>query len=174
MTGAQPRPWRRYGLTSAAAAAAAAAGALPVDPDSAWYRGLAKPAWQPPPQAFGLVWTPLYASIAWSAGHALGRARGRPRRALAVSVGVNLALNAGYTWAFFGRRSPRAGLAATVLLDLSNAELIRRTARADPSAAAALAPYAAWCVFATALSASIARRNPGQRGQLTKATDRVS
>jgi translocator protein len=161
VTGFGPGAARRYALTTAAAAAAAAAGAVPVDPDSDWYRGLAKPSWQPPPQAFGLIWTPLYASIAWSAGHALGRTRGRQRRALAASLGVNLALNAGYTWAFFGRRSPRAGLAATVLVDLSNAELIRRTARADPRAAAALAPYATWCVFATALSASIARRNPG-------------
>jgi tryptophan-rich sensory protein len=75
-------------------------------------------------------------------------------------VGVNLALNAGWTWMFFGLRRPRAGLAGTVLLDLSNLELIRRMARTDPRAAAALAPYAAWCVFATALNASIARRNP--------------
>ncbi len=46
-----------------------------------------------------------------------------------------------------------------MLLDLSNAELIRRTARIDPRAAAALAPYALWCAFATVLNADIARRN---------------
>jgi benzodiazapine receptor len=160
MTPSEPRAWRAYALAAAATVASAAAGALPVKPDSDWYRGLAKPRWQPPPQAFGLIWPPLYVSIAWSAGRALGRARGRPRRALAASVGVNLALNAGWTWMFFGLRRPRAGLAGTVLLDLSNLELIRRMARTDPRAAAALAPYAAWCVFATALNASIARRNP--------------
>jgi tryptophan-rich sensory protein len=37
--------------------------------------------------------------------------------------------------------------------------LIRRTARTDPRAAAALVPYALWCAFATALNADIARRN---------------
>lgn len=156
---APPRPWLIYALTTAAAGAAATAGALPVDPDSAWYRDVVKPRWQPPPQAFGAVWPPLYVSIAWAAGRALARARGRPRRALAASLGVNLVLNATWTWLFFGLRSPRAGLAGTVLLDISNVELIRRVARTDPRAAAALAPYALWCGFATALNASIARRD---------------
>ena len=76
---------------------------------------------------------------------------------------MNLVLNVSWTWMFFGLRSPRAGLAGTVLLDISNVELIRRVARADPRAAAALAPYALWCAFATALNASIARRNRGAR-----------
>jgi translocator protein len=148
-----------YALTSLAVGATAVAGAQAVDPDSAWYRGLDKPSWQPPPQAFGLVWTPLYASIAWAGGRALHRAAGRQRTALAASLAVNLSLNAGWNWLFFRLRSPRAGLAGTVLLDLSNADLIRRTARADRPAAAGLAPYAAWCGFATALNAAIARRN---------------
>jgi tryptophan-rich sensory protein len=148
-----------YGLTSAGAAAAAAVGAWPVDSGSSWYSNLAKPSWQPPPQAFGLVWTPLYASIAWAGGHALLRTTGRQRRALAASLAANLTVNTAWNWLFFGLRSPRAGLAGTLLLDLSNAELIRRTARTDPRAAAALVPYALWCAFATALNADIARRN---------------
>jgi benzodiazapine receptor len=156
---APARPWLIYTLTAAAVGAAAAAGSLPVDPDSDWYRGVAKPRWQPPPRAFGGAWAPLYASIAWAGGRALGRARGRPRNALAASLGVNLVLNATWTWMFFGLHSPRAGLAGTVLLDISNVELIRRVARTDPHAAAALAPYVLWCGFATALNASIARRN---------------
>jgi benzodiazapine receptor len=152
--------WVTYALTSAAAAAAAAAGARAVDPGSAWYRGLRKPPWQPPPQAFGLVWTPLYASIAWAGGRALRQADGRQRTKLAVSLGANLTLNAAWNWLFFGLRSPRAGLAGTLAVDLSNADLIRRVARVDRRAAAALAPYGLWCLFATALNADIARRNP--------------
>ena len=57
-----------YALTSAAVGITAAAGARAVDPDSAWYRGLAKPPWQPSPKAFGVIWMPLYASIAWAGG----------------------------------------------------------------------------------------------------------
>jgi tryptophan-rich sensory protein len=152
-----------YGLTGAAVVAAAAAGALAVDADSAWYHGLAKPRWQPPPRAFGVVWTPLYASIAWAGGHALQRAAGRQRKALMTSLAANLAVNTAWNWMFFGLQSLPAGLAGTVLLDLSNVELIRRIARTDSRAAAALVPYALWCAFATALNADIARRNAPRR-----------
>lgn len=45
------------------------------------------------------------------------------------------------------------------LLDVSNADLIRRTARIDTAAARVLIPYAVWCGFATALNIDIACRN---------------
>ena len=38
--------------------------ALATQPKSRWYRALEKPPWQPPPETFGVVWTPLYAIIA--------------------------------------------------------------------------------------------------------------
>jgi tryptophan-rich sensory protein len=152
-------PWVTYALTSVAVGVTAAAGARAVDPDSAWYRGLAKPPWQPPPRAFGVIWTPLYASIAWASGRALRRAGGRQRIALIASLAANLTLNAAWNWMFFGLRSPRAGLTGTVLLDISNAGLIRRAARTDPGAAASLVPYTLWCAFATVLNADIVRRN---------------
>jgi translocator protein len=152
-------PWRTYALTGVAVAVTAAAGAAAVDPDSAWYRDLSKPAWQPPSRAFGIIWTPLYASIAWAGGRALRQAAASQRSALIASLAANLALNTAWNWMFFGLRSPRAGMAGTVLLDISNVELIRRTVHIDPGAAQALIPYALWCAFATALNADIARRN---------------
>ncbi|MFF4341304.1 TspO/MBR family protein [Kitasatospora sp. NPDC001540] len=148
-----------YAGAALAVTAAALAGARAVGPAGPWYRSLDKPRWQPPPWVFPAVWTPLYASIAWSAGHALGRVDGRERTALAAAYGTNLVVNAGWTWLFFGLRSPAAGVAGCLLLDADTLRLIRRTARRDPAAATALAPYAAWCLFATALSASLARRN---------------
>ncbi|NVI90902.1 TspO/MBR family protein [Actinomadura sp. BRA 177] len=151
--------WRTYAATTTAVTATAAIGSKAVNANSVWYRSLSKPPWQPPSWTFGLVWTPLYASIAWAGGHALLRARERHRRALATSLGLNLLLNAAWNQLFFGRRSTKAGLAGTVLLDISNADLIRRTAGIDAAAAGALVPYAAWCAFATALNADIARRN---------------
>ncbi|MFF4909927.1 TspO/MBR family protein [Streptomyces sp. NPDC001260] len=158
--GRVPGPWMRYGASAVAVAATAVVGAGAVDADSAWYRSLRKPVWQPPSWAFGVVWTPLYATIAYAAGHALGTAPdGRERSRLATSVAVNLAVNAGWNWLFFGLRNPKAGLAGTLLLNLSNAQLIHRTARTDAAAARALLPYAGWCAFATALNASLVRKN---------------
>ncbi len=151
-----------YAATGATVAAVAVIGSRAVAPDSRWYRSLHKPSWQPPSRAFGAVWSPLYVSIAWAGGHALSNSPWRARRGLAISLGANLTLNAAWSWMFFGLRSPQAGLLATVLLDVSNLELLHRTARTDPPAALALLPYATWCAFATALSSSIARRNPSR------------
>lgn len=146
-------------VAAAVVTAAAYFSGKAVNSGSSWYRTLDKPSWQPPSWAFGTVWTPLYATIAWSAGHAVLRTRGRARQELLTAYGVNLAANAAWSWLFFNRRSAVAGLAGTLALDASNADLLRRTRKHDPAAAGALVPYAAWCLFATALNASIAKRN---------------
>ncbi|MFB7037392.1 MULTISPECIES: TspO/MBR family protein [unclassified Streptomyces] len=154
---------RTYAATAAAVVATAVAGARAVDADSPWYRSLDKPPWQPPSWAFGAVWTPLYVSLAWAGGRGLSRARGTRRTALAATLGADLVLNAAWNHLFFRRRSPWAGVAGTVLLDVCNVRLLRRTAAVDRRAAGALVPYAAWCLFATALNLSLARRNPARR-----------
>ncbi len=144
-------------LTSLMTAAAAALGSLGTKPDSSWYRSLDKPAWQPPGVAFPLVWTPLYGLIAWGTGRAASVPEGRG--AMLGLTGADLAVNAGWCWAFFDRESPRAGLATIALLNGLNLVLLREAARRDRVAAAALAPYVVWTGFATALNASIWRRN---------------
>jgi benzodiazapine receptor len=148
---------RTHVLTSTMTAAAAAVGSLGTKPDSRWYRSLAKPAWQPPGVAFPLVWTPLYGLIAWGTGRAAAVPEGRG--AMLALTGADLAVNAGWCWAFFDRESPRAGLATIALLNGLNVLLVREAARRDRVAAAALAPYVAWTGFATALNLSIWRRN---------------
>jgi benzodiazapine receptor len=150
---------RRYAISTAAVAATAVVGSLGVDADSEWYRNLRKPDWQPPPRAFGLVWTPLYGTIAWSAGRTLGRVDHEQQRQYAQTLAGNLVLNAGWNWLFFKARSPLAGLIGITALNVSNLRLIKKTAAIDRPAAAALLPYAVWCGFATALNASIQKLN---------------
>lgn len=157
------RRWPAYALAAAAVTATAVTGARGVDPTSNWYKALAKPPWQPPPWAFGAVWTPLYGTIAFAAGHAANRGGGSERRRLVGALAVNLALNASWNWLFFAARSPRAALVDTTLLTLSTLDVMRVTARVDRTATKALTPYAAWCAFATALNADIVRRNGGCR-----------
>ena len=149
-----------YLATSAMTAAAAVVGSLGTRPDTAWYRALDKPPWQPPPVAFPLVWTPLYVSIAWATGRAVtATPPGPERRRMLAVTGVDLVANAGWNWAFFAARSPVAGLGVLAGLNAANAVLVREVARRDPVAGAALSPYAAWCGFATALNLAIWRRN---------------
>lgn len=152
--------------TAAATAATAAAGGAATDPASSWYLRLRKPEWQPPAIAFPVVWTALYADLAVSSAVALdsaaeqGSAAGRVR-AYQGALAANLVLNATWSWLFWRSRRPWLAAAEAALLAASSAELVRRTYRLNPRAGAALAPYAAWCGFATVLSASIARLNSG-------------
>jgi tryptophan-rich sensory protein len=146
--------------TALAVGATAAAGSLATAPSSAWYRTLRKPLWQPPPAAFPLVWTPLYALLAVAGARVLDRTEGERRRAFVRTYAVNLVLNAGWTAVFFRARQPRAALVEIMLLNASNLVLLRRSWEADRWAGAAVAPYVAWTGFATALNASIAARNP--------------
>jgi translocator protein len=147
--------------TAAGVVATAVAGSLATDPDSPWYRALDKPTWQPPPVAFPVVWTALYADIAATSAAVLsdGASTAAERRAYRVALAANLVLNAGWSWLFFRSHRPWLAAAECLTLTASSADLVRRTARVRPGAGAALAPYAAWCAFATVLSTAIARRN---------------
>lgn len=154
----------RLGRVAAAVAATAGLGSIGSrDVDNPWYAALDKPPFQPPGVAFPVVWTTLYTDIALTAGHALDRleAAGRHDEAAAYrrALAGNLAVNAAWSWVFFRwhRLGPAVGVAG--LLALSSADLVRRTSRVSPAAGAALAPYPAWCGFATLLSADIWRRN---------------
>jgi benzodiazapine receptor len=146
-------------LTAVAVLATAVVGNLANDTDSAWYRELAKPSWQPPGPTFALVWTPLYVLIAYAGARAIDRARPDARRGVILALAVNLVLNAGWSVVFFVFKSPEAALVEILLLNLANALLVHRAWRADRTAGILLLPYSAWVVFATALTGAIAWSN---------------
>lgn len=148
--------------TSAAVAACAALGSVASrEVGSLWYRTLRKPGLQPPAAAFPVVWTTLYADLAITSAVALDRLPRRERSAYVAALAVNLVLNTGWSWVAF--RGHRLGWAipTAAVLSISSGDLVRRTWRADERAGVALAPYAAWCTFATVLSAELWRVNRG-------------
>lgn len=157
------RGLRNLAITGAAAAASAAVGGAATTPDADWYADLDKPSWQPPPLAFPLVWTPLYADIAVTTAAALTQLEGEGRNDevadLRRALAVNLVLNTGWSVLFWRVRKPWLSTAWCAALALHSAGLAKRVASVDPTLGAALAPYAAWCGFATGLNAEIARRN---------------
>lgn len=156
---------RNLALTGAAVTAAAVVGSLATQPGSRWYRSLDLPRWQPPKAAFPIVWSLLYADLAASTAATLtgldreGEGAARKRRTYLAAVGVNLALNAGWSVVFWRARRPGAAALESAVLTASGADLVRRSAAVNPIAGRALAPYVAWCGFATLLSAAIERRN---------------
>lgn len=157
------RGLRNLALTATAASASAAVGALATTPESGWYADLEKPSWQPPKIAFPLVWTPLYADIAVVSAAVLttleGEGRNDEAAAFRKALAVNLVLNTGWSVLFWRVRRPWLSTAWCAVLTGSSLDLVRRAHHVDSSLHNALAPYPAWCAFATALNASIARRN---------------
>jgi tryptophan-rich sensory protein len=150
---------RHLPATVAAVTATAVVGGLGADVRSRWYADLDRPAWEPPGWAFPVAWTTLYGLIAVASGRVLDRAPAKERKAFARALGVNLTLNTGWTWLFFTAKQPRWALAEILVLQASTLDLARRAQHVDPVAHDLLAPYAGWVGFATALNASIARRN---------------
>lgn len=152
--------WR----TGAAVAATAVVGTLGTRPRSAWYQGLRKPSWQPPGSAFGPIWTTIYGLTAVASARVLDREDDpAERRRYGSALGVNLALNAGFSWLYFTGERLRASVPVQVALTVSTADLVRRSARVDRPAAVMLLPYLAWDVAATVLNVQVARLNPDVR-----------
>ena len=154
--------------TAPAVAACAVLGSIGTrEVSSLWYRTLRKPAIQPPAAVFPVVWTALYTDLAATSAVALDRLededRTDERAAYARALGVNLVLNAGWCWVAFAGHRLGWAIPTAAVLAASSADLVRRTAAADRRAGAALAPYAAWCTFATALSAALWSKNRGRR-----------
>ncbi|UXA16115.1 TspO/MBR family protein [Mycobacterium sp. SMC-4] len=150
--------------TGAAALATAVVGGLASkDSQSLWYARLRKPGFQPPRQAFPIVWPILYADIAAVSAATIDTLdeRGQNEKAAAYTraLAANLVLNASWSWLFFNRRWLGTSAVAAGLLAVSSADLARRAAEANPAAGAVLAPYPLWCAFATALSTRIWQLN---------------
>jgi benzodiazapine receptor len=146
--------------TAAAVVVSAVAGGLASRPAaSPWYRSLRKPPYQPPPQAFPIVWPVLYADIAIVSSNVLDelerRGRKPERRGYVTALAVNLVLNAGWSWLFFNRRLLGTSAIAAAVLAGSSADLARRAVAVQGMRAAPLALYPLWCAFATLLSGHV-------------------
>jgi benzodiazapine receptor len=125
-----------------------------------WYAGLAKPFFTPPNWLFGPAWTMLYVLmgislfLVWNAG-----AGGRRVRVAVVAFIAQLVCNVLWSFAFFGRQSPLAGLVVIVLLWVLIVWTIIAFSKVSMASALLLLPYLLWVSFAAVLNASIWRLN---------------
>lgn len=138
---------------------AGVSGAVSAGSAKEFYATLDKPRWAPPAWLFGPAWTTLYvlmAIAAWRVWREHGIAGARVELTL---YGVQLALNAAWSWFFFVRRSGRLALFEVSLLLAAVLATMASFWRRDPIAGLLFVPYAAWVSFATALTFSVWRRN---------------
>lgn len=125
-----------------------------------WYAGLAKPVFNPPDAVFPIVWPILFAMMAVAVARVATRPEGTPmlRPALALFA-TQLVLNVSWSFAFFGRHSPAAGMLTVVFLLASIAATTAVFFRIDRPAGALMVPYLAWVSFATILNGAILALN---------------
>src|SRR4051794_23295101 len=132
--------------------AAAVVGAIGSRSAPRVYQQLHKPAWAPPAEVFGPVWTTLYGTIGF-AGWRLWT-RNAPAGLLGLHAG-QLVLNAAWPFTFFTTRNRHASLTVIVALDVAVATEVATTLRRDPATAALLTPYLLWSLYATALNLAV-------------------
>lgn len=139
---------------------AAAIGALASAQAGPFYAELARPDWAPPASLFGPVWSVLYALMGIAAW-LVWRERGfhHARRALGLFL-VQLALNALWSWLFFGWHLGAWAFADIVVLWVLIVATVIAFWRIRPVAGILLVPYLAWVSFAAFLNHAVWRLNP--------------
>jgi translocator protein len=146
--------------SAAAVFVTAAIGGLASRPaESNWYDMLRKPGFQPPRQAFPIVWPILYADIAAVSASTIDQLTDDRQpdqaRAYRTALAINLLLNGSWTWLFFNQHKLGASAVTAAALTASSADLTRRAVEVRLNRGAVLAPYPLWCAFATLLSTRI-------------------
>ena len=131
------------------------AGAATRSSVDTWYAGLQKPPGTPPPLVFPIVWTALYVLMGTAAWLVWQHGSVRPVRHFLRRWGWQLLLNAAWTPAFFGLRSPALGLAVILPLLATVVWTARGFFSVQRVAGWMLVPYAAWVAYAAYLNGGI-------------------
>lgn len=148
----------------ALAFATSAIGAVASITASSFYAELTQPSWAPPSSVFGPVWTLLYALMGVSAWLVWRNGGVRAHRAALVLFVAQLAVNALWSWLFFGWHLGAAAMADIVVLWILIASSIALFWRARPLAGLLMLPYLGWVSFAAALNYSVWQLNPALLG----------
>lgn len=122
-----------------------------------WYPTLVKPSFNPPNWIFAPVWSMLYMMMGVAAGLVWNRIDFENeivKKALVV-FGIQLALNALWSFLFFGLKNPMLAGIEIVILWLMIYETYTQFSKINKTAGYLLLPYLAWVSFATVLNGSI-------------------
>lgn len=122
-----------------------------------WYVTLNKPSFNPPNWIFAPVWTTLFVMMGLSAGlifNRINQEEANVKKALSFFL-FQLALNALWSFLFFGLQNPFLALLEIIILWLLIYETYFLFSKIDKIASYLLLPYLAWVSFATVLNFSI-------------------
>ncbi|HTT03961.1 MAG TPA: TspO/MBR family protein [Steroidobacteraceae bacterium] len=125
-----------------------------------FYTRLDRPGWAPPPSIFGPVWGILYVLMGIAAWW-IWRSGGVRTARYALSLFLaQLALNALWSWLFFGWHRGALALADILALWVLIVATLIAFWRIRPLPGALLIPYLLWVSFACVLNYSVWQLNP--------------
>lgn len=124
-----------------------------------WYAALEKPTLNPPNEVFGPVWTVLYVLMGVALALVILEHTKLAKKSAYCWFGIQLALNAAWSFVFFGLHMPELGIVVILLLLASILMTIRAFYGIKTAAAWLLLPYIGWVSFATYLTVAIAILN---------------
>lgn len=122
-----------------------------------WYPTLEKPIFNPPNWIFAPVWTALYIMMGVAAGLVWNRISIETeavKKAMVFFI-IQLALNALWSYLFFGLRNPMLAGLEIIVLWLMIYETYLKFSKINKIAGYLFIPYLAWVSFAAVLNASI-------------------
>jgi tryptophan-rich sensory protein len=122
-----------------------------------WYPTLVKPSFNPPNWAFPLAWTTLFVFMGIAAGLVWDKIeikKGEVQNALLFFF-IQLALNALWSFLFFGLKNPMLALIEIILLWLMIYETYMKFNKIDKIAGYLFVPYLLWVSFAIILNGNI-------------------
>jgi translocator protein len=132
-------------------------GLLTQEGVNTWYTTIEKPSFNPPNGVFAPVWTTLYVMMGIAAGlvwHEIDRQKEVVKKGLTFFA-IQLALNALWSFLFFGLHNPLLALIEIVVLWLMIYETFIQFNKVNKIAGYLFIPYLLWVTFALALNASI-------------------
>ena len=122
-----------------------------------WYPTLVKPSFNPPNWIFAPVWSMLYIMMGVAAGLVWNRIdyeKEIVKKALTFFA-IQLALNALWSYLFFGLKNPMLAGVEVILLWLMIFETYSKFVKIDKIAGYLFIPYLLWVSFASVLNISI-------------------
>lgn len=125
-----------------------------------WYRGLKKPAWQPPDWLFGPAWMTILGLAAWAGILSSDQAVDQSAQSILLAVyGTNFLFHLLWSPLFFKYQRPDWALIEVVFLWLSVSAMLAVNWNLSPLAGYLTLPYFLWVSFAALLNAKIVQLN---------------
>ncbi|MBU2104639.1 MAG: tryptophan-rich sensory protein [Nanoarchaeota archaeon] len=120
-----------------------------------WYESV-KPSITPPGYVFPIVWNILFFLIALSLYFAWTKSKKKDKPKIALVFGINLALNALWSFLFFTLQQPLWAFVDLIALWISIIVMIFTVCNIDKKSGWLLIPYLIWITFAGVLNYLIA------------------